>query len=105
MKMRKDDKFRLKMLEKKIADDDLEAMMEYAQMFQSEFPEEVTDEISSNIVKYYEICLEAGNLTAALNLGAMYYAGEFIPQDFKKAMHYYELATESDDGYTQIRAW
>ena len=105
MKMGKDDKFRLKMLEKKIANGDLEAMMEYAQMFQSEFPEEITDGIASNMAKYYEICLEAGNLTAALNLGAMYYAGEFIPQDFKKAMRYYEMATESDDGYTQIRAW
>lgn len=105
MRMNNGDKFRLKSLEKRIANGDLEAMMEYAQMFHSEFPEDVTDEIAAKMVEYYEICLEAGNLTAALNLGAMYYTGEFITRNFAKAMHYYELATEADDGYTQIRAW
>ena len=49
--------------------------------------------------------MKAGNLTAALNLGAMYYGGEFIPRDFRKAIKYYEQATESDDYETQIRAW
>lgn len=105
MKMSKDDRFHLKILEKKITDGDLEAMMEYAQMLHSEFPEEVTDEIAAKMVKCYEICLDAGNFTAALNLGAMYYAGEFIPRDYKKATHYYELATDADDVYTQVRAW
>lgn len=49
--------------------------------------------------------MEAGNLTAALNLGALYYEGNFIERDFKKAIHLYELATESDDNETRVRAW
>ncbi len=105
MKMSKNDKYEVKVLEKRIANGDLEAMMEYAQMFQCRFQEEVTDTIAEKIVKCYETCLEAGNLTAALNLGAMYYGGEFIQRDFKKAIHYYEMATASDDEEIAPHAW
>lgn len=105
MKMTAEDKFRIRVLEKRIADGDLEAMMEYAQLYQCKFPEEVTPAIAQKIVSCYETCIDAGNLTAALNLGAMYYGGEFIPRDFRKAIKYYEQATESDDDETQIRAW
>ena len=64
-----------------------------------------TPAIAKKIVHCYETCIEAGNLTAALNLGAMYYEGNFIPRDFRKAIKYYEQATESDDKETQLRAW
>ena len=105
MKMTADDKYKIKVLEKKIASGDLKAMMEYAQRYQGKFREEVTPAIAQKIIRCYETCLEAGNLTAALNLGAMYYGGEFIPRDFRKAIKYYEQATQSDDDETQIRAW
>lgn len=105
MKMTKKDRYRIKILEKRIADGDLESMMEYAQRYQCNYPEEVTPEIAQKIVRCYETCLEAGDLTAALNLGAMYYEGEFIPRDFRKAIKYYEQATESDDEKTQELAW
>ena len=105
MKTSKKDKYRIKVLEKRIADGDLESMMEYAQLYHCKFPEEVTPAIAQKIVKCYETCLEAGDLTAALNLGAMYYEGNFIPRDFKKAIKYFEQATESDDEEIQIRAW
>lgn len=105
MKMSTDDKYRIKVLEKRIADGDLESMMEYAELYHGKFPEEVTPAIAQKIVKCYETCLDAGNLTAALNLGAMYYEGNFIPRDFRKAIKYYEQATASDDDETQIRAW
>lgn len=105
MKISTDDKYRIKVLEKRIADGDLDAMMEYAQRYQCRYPEEVTPAIAKKIVTCYETCLAAGNLTAALNLGAMYYGGEFVPRDFRKAIKYYELATESDDEETQLRAW
>lgn len=105
MKMSKTDKYHIKVLEKRIADGDLDAMMEYAQSYHCRFPEYVTPEIAQKIVRCYETCLDAGNLTAALNLGAMYYEGNFIPRDFRKAIKYYEQATESDDDETQIRAW
>ena len=105
MKMSKTDKYHIKVLEKRIAAVDLDAMMEYAQRYQCRFPEYVTPEIAQKIVRCYETCLDAGNLTAALNLGAMYYEGNFIPRDFRKAIKYYEQATVSDDDETQIRAW
>lgn len=105
MKMSKEDKHHIKILEKKIAGGDLDAMMEYAWLYHNDFPEEVTPEIAQKMVACYEKCLAAGDLTAALNLGAMYYSGVFIPRDFLKAVKYYEQATESDDYETQIRAW
>ena len=42
-------KFRIKVLEKRIADGDLEAMMEYAQRYQCDCPEEVTPEIAQKL--------------------------------------------------------
>lgn len=100
-----DDKYRIAVLEKRIANDDLDAMMEYAQLYQIKFPEEVTPAIAQKMVKCYETCMNAGNLTAALNLGAMYYGGEFIPRNFRKAIKFYEQAAQSDDEETQLRAW
>ena len=105
MKMSKKDKYRINVLEKKIADGDLDAMMEYAQRYQCRFPEYVTPEIAQKMVRCYENCIEAGDLTAALSLGAMYYGGEFIPRNFRKAIKYYEMATQSDDDETQVWAW
>lgn len=35
----------------------------------------------------------------------MYYGGEFIPRNFKKAFEYYQLAMNSDRKETYIRAW
>jgi len=46
MKMTRKDKYRIKVLKKKIELGDLDAMMEYAQMYQNEFPEEVTPAIA-----------------------------------------------------------
>lgn len=103
--MTKEDSYRIKNLENKIAQGDLDAMFEYAEIYQNEFPNDITDEIAAKMVKCYETCYNAGNLTAALNLGAMYYGGEFIPRDFKKAVEYYTIATNSDEEETQIRAW
>ena len=105
MKMSKKDKYRIKTLEKRIADGDLDAMIEYAELYKEKFRDEVTPEIAQKIVTCYETCIEAGDLTAALSLGAMYYGGEFIPRDFRKAIKYYEMATEADDKETQEWAW
>ena len=105
MKMTADDKYRIVVLEKRIADGDLDAMMEFAQAYHCDFPEYVTPDIAKKIVTCYKTCLDAGNLTAALNLGAMYYEGNFIPRNFRKAIRYYEQATQSDDKETQLRAW
>ena len=105
MKISNEDGYRIKVLERRIASGDLDAMMEYAQIYQCDYPEEVTPDIAQKIVTCYETCLEAGNLTAALNLGAMYYSGNLIPRDFRKAVRYYEQATQSENVGTQLRAW
>ncbi|MBQ3725850.1 MAG: sel1 repeat family protein [Selenomonadaceae bacterium] len=105
MKMTREDKYRIKVLKKKISAGDLDAMMEYAQMYQNKFPEEVTPAVAKKMVRCYKTCMKAGNLTAALNLGAMYYGGEFIPRDFRKAVRYYKKATRSDDLETWLWAW
>ncbi len=105
MRITQEDIFRIRALEKRIQNGELEAMFDYAQIYLDRFPEEITDEIAGKIVRYYENCMEAGNLTAALNLGAMYYGGEFIPRDFKKAIELYKRATQSEDYETQVRAW
>ena len=105
MKMTREDKYRIKVLKKKISAGDLDAMMEYAQMYQNKFPEEVTPAVAKRMVRCYKTCMKAGNLTAALNLGAMYYGGEFIPRDFRKAVRCYKKATRSDDLETWLWAW
>lgn len=103
--MTSEDKYKITILEYKIAQGDLDAMFEYACLYHLDYPNEITKKIAAKMVKYYETCYEAGNLTAALNLGAMYYGGEFIPRDFKKAFEYYTIATESDEISTKIRAF
>ena len=105
MKMSKKDRYRIKIIEKRIADGDLDAMMEYAELYQNKFREEVTPAIAQKMIRCYETCIEEGDLTAALSLGAMYYGGEFIPRNFRKAIKYYEMATQSDDEETQLWAW
>ena len=49
MRLSRKGKFRIKVLEKRIADGDLEAMMEYAQRYQCDCPEEVTPEIAQKL--------------------------------------------------------
>lgn len=50
MRLSRKGKFRIKVLEKRIADGDLEAMMEYAQRYQGTYREEVTSEIAQKNV-------------------------------------------------------
>ena len=50
MRLSRKGKFRIKVLEKRIADGDLDAMMEYAQRYQCDCPEEVTPEIAQNLL-------------------------------------------------------
>ena len=104
MKLSQEDLYQIKALERRIIHKDLDAMFEYACLYQNKFREEVTDEIAQKMVYCYENCMNEGNLTAALNLGAMYYGGEFIPRNFRKAIEYYKLAAKSDDDDTKIRA-
>ena len=48
--------------------------------------------IMEKVRQCYELCVEQNDPAAALELGAMCYAGQGVPQDFKKAVCLYELA-------------
>ncbi len=105
MKMSQEIKYKFKELENRIKNGELDAMFEYAGLYQDSFPDSITPAIADKMVSYYTACMDAGNMTAALNLGAMYYGGEHIQQNYRKAIRYYEMATTSDDYGTQVRAW
>lgn len=45
----------------------------------------------------YEMCVAQNNTDAALNLGTLYYTGQGVPQDFKKAAQLYEIAASAGD--------
>ena len=105
MQMKQEDQYRIKELENRIANGELAAMFDYACLYQNQFPEYITPAIADKIVAYYTACMENGDLTAALNLGAMYYVGEHIKQDYQKAIALYEKATASETLETQVRAW
>lgn len=53
-----------------------------------------SEEILGKVVQCYEICAEHGMAAAVLNLGAMYYLGTYVPQDYKKAYELYMRALE-----------
>ena len=103
MSLSKEKLYKIKTLEQKISQGDLDAMMKYAEFFERH-TEDITDKIAQKMVKCYETCLAEGNLTAALNLGAMYYCGEFIPRDFKKAKTFGKIKLkQKPKGYAYVR--
>lgn len=50
---------------------------------------------------WYLSCAESGDATAQFNLGAMYYFGNGIPQDWQQAYYWYRKAAEQ--GHTQAQ--
>ena len=43
-----------------------------------------------------------GNAQAQFNMGAMYYSGEGISQNYKKAMHWYKKAAKQNNTLAQF---
>ena len=105
MQMKPEDQYRIKELENRITNGELAAMFDYACFYQNRFPDQITPDIADKIIAYYTACMDNGDLTAALNLGTMYYVGEYVRQDYQKAIALYEKATASDVYETQVRAW
>lgn len=77
--------------------------VEWATWFFSH-PEKVTPEIALKMKEFYAEGVKIGLESAALGLGAMYYGGEFIPQDFSKAVEWYKIAARSQDRHVAVRA-
>lgn len=48
-------------------------------------------------LSYYESAANSGDLSAALNLGAIYYNGVEIGRNYQKAVELYQQAAKSDD--------
>jgi len=44
---------------------------------------------------------EQGNVDGQRNLGVLYYLGQGVPQDYKEAEKWWELAAEQKDGFSQ----
>ena len=44
---------------------------------------------------------EQGNVDGQRNLGVFYYLGQGVPQDYKEAEKWWELAAEQEDGFSQ----
>ena len=65
----------------------------------SEGKDSVTKEQADLIIRYLDSLVETGNHNALLTLGLLHYTGlgDFIPQDYVKAMCYYEKAVESSE--------
>ncbi len=92
----------IRMLEDSIHDGDVSSMVSYANYYYSH-PECLTDELLSTIISYFEKGVEEGFPLAGLNLGSIYFFGDYVPKDFDKAIYYYEKALEdyenSDEDY------
>lgn len=52
-------------------------------------------EIMQKVIDCYRICLKQGMPEASLNLGTLYYVGNYLPQDFKKAFELYKIAADA----------
>lgn len=49
------------------------------------------------IIKYFEMAAEEGEIDAFFHLGSMYHGGEYVETDLVKAKKYYKLGSEQGD--------
>ena len=61
-------------------------MEEWATFYAFNYPQLVDKEKAVKIIEYYEKAIEIGSFRAMLNLGVLYYRGDFVKQDYSKAM-------------------
>ena len=97
MKVSKDDLAFMQILKEKAEAGDVTAMDRYATFYSQDHPELLDETTLPTVLSYFEQAVAAGIPRAALNLGALYYNGVFVPQDFKKAIELYTIAAESDE--------
>ena len=87
-----------------LTENDVYAKEKWATFFAYDHPEAATKEIAAKAVSYYEEAVEAGVSRAMLNLGAVYYNGVLVEQDFEKALELYHMAESSEDAEVAARA-
>lgn len=84
------------------ADELYDSPMDIATALQVNDPEkDLPQFLFDFIVELYKIEIEAGNIHAMNDLGALYYKGRGCEQDYTKAVYYYNMAAEHGDGQAQ----
>ena len=80
-------------LEEAIRKKDLSAMIAWAVFWTVEHPEEpLSPRQADQVVEYYGLGVQNGDALSCLNLGALYYTGVIVEQDFSKAVGLYQMA-------------
>ena len=83
-----------------LAESGIDSMMkDYVGDVMSSGKNAVTPEKADTALRYLNTLAEKGDHDALLSLGALYYTGlgEFVQQDYAKAMSYYEKAAETSE--------
>ena len=77
-----------------LAENDYDAVFQWACAHhdRTRFPD-----IMETVIQCYRLCMGRGNPGAALNLGAMYYRGTYLKQDYQKAVKLYEIAANAGE--------
>jgi len=94
----------LRGLKRRIKKLDVYAMEAWATFFAFDHPELVTGSMAKRIVLFYKLAVRKKISRAMLNLGAIYYNGVIVRQDFAKALNLYEMAANSGDPVVAARA-
>ena len=82
-------------LEERIAQGDLRAKIAWATCFAFDHPQYAnTPEMIQKIVQYYEEGVAENDFLSMNNLGALYYSGTLLPQNYARAMALYTKAAE-----------
>ena len=72
---------------------DVEAMVAVAQyIVWDDQTQPIEEELLERAKAYFNKAIEAGNAEAMVSVGAMYYVGRGVQQDYKKAVHWYTKA-------------
>lgn len=94
---REDAHKKLKELELRIPFGYIGDKLEWCLLYEFSLHDEITTEAALQMQQYYTEGAELGIPMAALNLGAMYYSGDLIPRDYRRAFQYYKIAAEQNE--------
>ena len=86
------DERKMKRLVARAESGDVRAMEEYCSLFHDSEHISGDREVRERLRRYLVAGAKAGDANMLCNLGAEYYSGGVVKQDFAKALHYYELS-------------
>ena len=62
---------------------------------------EPLDQETIEVIRLAQIAAENGDVNAQVNLGVLYYGGDYVRQDFAKALRYSQKAAEQGNAIAQ----